>query len=110
MQCVMECFTFLRMGGALDRIEVSLITSPDKNPTEAKQELKAQFASFDAEKAECFMPKDKHRLLAVIEAGFGDFKEFNKHVRGVFALRVRRPSVPTVLVDAALLEADSAPS
>ena len=47
------------------------------------EQLKAQFASFDAAKAECFKPEDKHRLLAVVEAGFGDFKEFNDKMRGV---------------------------
>ncbi len=47
----------------------------------AKKVLKKQFATFDAAKAECFLPEDKHRLLAVVEAGFGDFKEFNQLVR-----------------------------
>ena len=88
-QCVMECFTFLRMGGALERIEVSMIAHPDENPAEARQELKAQFASFDAAKAECFLPKDRHRLLAIVEAGFGDFEEFNKLMRGVFETRLK---------------------
>ena len=28
--------------------------------------------------AECFLPKDRERLLAVIEAGFGDFRFRNE--------------------------------
>mgnify|MGYP007129134682 CR=1 FL=1 len=46
-----------------------------------------QFENFDAAKAECFLPKDRERLLAVIEAGFGDVREFNKIVRRIFAGR-----------------------
>ena len=37
--------------------------------------------------AKCFLAKDRQRLLAVIEAGFGDFREFNKIVRNIFASR-----------------------
>ena len=76
----MEVFTFLRMGGAPERIVVSMITSPGEDPVTAKQVLKEKFERFDAAKAECFLAKDKHRLLAVVEAGFGDFKVFNKRV------------------------------
>ena len=36
------------------------------------------------------MDKDKQRLLAVVEAGFGDFKDFNTLMRGVFDERVLR--------------------
>ena len=86
----MECFTFLRMGGSRDRIEIDLIASPDKNRTEARQELRAKLATFDAANAECFLEKDRQRLLAVIEAGFGNFHDFNVAMRGIFDERVRR--------------------
>ena len=85
----MEIFTFMRMGGTRERIEVNMIMHKDKDPAEAKKELKKQFATFDAAKAECFLPKDKHRLLAIVEAGFGDFEEFNKLMRGVFETRLK---------------------
>ena len=76
--CVMEIFTFMRMGGTQERIEVNMITHKDHtDPAAAKKVLKRQFATFDAAKAECFLPKDKDRLLAVVEAGFGDFLVFN---------------------------------
>ena len=84
--CVMEIFTFLFMGGKLDRIEIHALSASDDAPTSAVDgrrsldDLKHQFATFDAAKAQCFLPKDKHRLLAVVEAGFGDFKVFNKRV------------------------------
>ena len=66
-----------------------MITHKDHtHPAAAKRELKKQFATFDAAKAECFLPKDKHRLLAVVEAGFGDFQAFNTKMRGVFQTRL----------------------
>ena len=37
-----------------------------------------------------YLAKDRERLLAVVEAGFGDFKEFNKLVRGVFDERMTK--------------------
>ena len=103
----MECFTFLRMGGSHDRIEIHLIAHPDQDRRAARRELKAKLASFDAEKAECFLPKDKHRLLAVVEAGFGDFKVFNQHVRSIFDDRLQEESAKTLVPMAMLRGARS---
>ena len=92
--CVMEIFTFLFMGGKLDRIEIHALSASDDAPTSPADgrrgldDLKHQFATFDAAKAQCFLPKDKHRLLAVVEAGFGDFQAFNTKMRGVFQTRL----------------------
>ena len=36
----------------------------------------------------CFLLKDRERLLAIIDAGFGDCREFNKIVRRIFATQV----------------------
>ena len=58
----------------------------------SRDRLTAQFATFDAAKAQCFLPKDRERLLAVVEAGFGDFKDFNMRVRAIFAQRVTKQS------------------
>ena len=66
---MIECFTFLRMGGSHDRIEIDLITDADNDSGAARQELKTKLASFDAAKAKCFLEKDRQRLLAVVEAG-----------------------------------------
>jgi len=85
--CVMEIFTFLRMGGERERIELKLIANPGQNQAAAKRELATQLGTFNASKAQCFKQEDRQRLLAVIEAGFGDFDEFNKGVREVFKLR-----------------------
>ena len=88
--CVMEIFTFLRMGGARERIELRLIAHPDHDQAAAKKELAAQLATFNAATAQCFKQEDRQRLLAVIEAGFGDFQDFNKDVRTVFEHGLRR--------------------
>ena len=40
-----------------------------------------QFATFDAGKARCFLARDRDQMLAVIEAGFGDFYDFNRASR-----------------------------
>ena len=85
--CVMEIFTFLRMGGERERIELKLIANPGQDQAAAKRELATQLGTFNASKAQCFKQEDRQRLLAVIEAGFGDFDEFNKGVREVFKLR-----------------------
>ena len=47
----------------------------------AASAVAAQFAKFDAATAECFLAKDREKLFAVIEAGFGDLIEF-KRVQG----------------------------
>jgi hypothetical protein len=51
-----------------------------------------RFATFDAAKAQCFFARDRDRLLAVIEASFRDFYDFNRVVRKLFAKRVSDPS------------------
>ena len=90
--CVMEIFTFLRMGRAKERIELRLISNPGQNQAAAKRELAAQLATFNAAKAECFKQEDRQKLLAVIEAGFGDFQDFNQDVRTVFLRGLHRLS------------------
>ena len=55
---------------------------------EARRRLTKEFATFDAGKAQCFLAKDRERLLAVIEAGFGDFYDFNRVARSLFASRL----------------------
>ena len=71
--------TFKRMGGTADRIELEMIAETGK--------MTEQIRSFDAAKAQCFKQEDRQRLLAVIEAAFGNFHDFNKDVRGVLASR-----------------------
>ena len=77
------------VGGAQERVEIHLIAHPDDDQTEARRRLTEQFATFDAGKAQCFLAKDRERLLAVIEAGFGDFDDFNRLARNLLANRLR---------------------
>ena len=73
------------VGGDQRRVEIHLIAHPDDHQTEARRLLKEQFASFDAGKARCFLASDREHLLAVIEAGFGDFHDFNRVARSLSA-------------------------
>ena len=70
------------MGGSRDDVAVRLLDTND-----AQMRL---LAKFDAGKAQCFLPQDRERLLAVIEAGFGSFVPFNRIVRGLFAAKLAR--------------------
>ena len=84
----------------MERIDLRLISNPDQDQAAAKKELAEQLATFDAAEAQCFNAssrrgrEDRQRLLAVIEAGFGDFKGFNQDVCNVFDHGLpRRPSL-----------------
>ena len=95
----MELFTFIQMGGERERITVR----------ELVEGARSGLAAFDAAKAKCFLPKDKHKLLSVIEAGFGDLRPFNRVVRAILKERIdeadkefrpRRPSFTAFVDDA----------
>ena len=76
------------VGGDQGRVEIHLIAHPDDDQTEARRLLTEQFATFDAGKARCFLASDREHLLAVIEAGFGDFDGFNRIARNLLASRL----------------------
>ena len=76
------------VGGDQERVEIHLIAHPDDDQTEARRLLTEQFATFDAGKARCFLASDREHLLAVIEAGFGDFDDFNRVARNLLASRL----------------------
>ena len=87
MRCSVAC---VPVGGAQERVEIHLIAHPDDDQAEARRRLTEQFAGFDAAKAQCFLPSDREHLLAVIEAGFGDFDDFNRVARTLLATRISR--------------------
>ena len=87
MRCSVAC---VPVGGAQERVEIHLIAHPDDDQAEARRRLTVQFAGFDAAKAQCFLPSDREHLLAVIEAGFGDFDDFNRVARTLLATRISR--------------------
>ena len=80
------------VGGDQERVEVHLIAHADDDQSEARRLLTEQFATFNAVKTRCFLASDREHLLAVIEAGFGDFYDFNRVARNLLASRLRNPS------------------
>ena len=68
---VRQVFTFMHMGGAQEKLELKMIGHIDDRA----------FTTFDADKAKCYDPGDRQKLLAVIEAAFGDIERFNQAVR-----------------------------
>ena len=85
------------VGGDQERVEIHLIAHPDYGETESRLLLTEQFATFNAGKAKCFLASDREHLLAVIETGFGDFDDFNRVARNLFASRVHRMSSSAAL-------------
>ena len=65
------------VGGDQERVEIYPIAHPDDDQTKARRLLTEQFATFNAGKAQCFLASDREHLLAVVEASFGDFYDFN---------------------------------
>ena len=86
--CVLECFVFLKMGGTRDELTFLQVGEAD---------ARSQLGGFDASKAQCFLKRDREKLLAVIEASFGDFIPFNKIVRSIFAAQLTADRPPTAV-------------
>ena len=76
------------VGGNQERVEIHLIAHPDDDQTESRRLLTEQFATFNVGKAQCSLASDRDHLLAVIEAGFGDFDTFNRVARNLLASRL----------------------
>ena len=76
------------MGGDQERVEIHLNANPNEDQTESRRLLTEQFATFNAGKARCFLASDREHLLAVIEAGFGDFYDFNCAARNILGSRL----------------------
>ena len=78
--CTMEVFTFVRMNGGEHQ---HIVVEPIAGAT--LQTL----AKFDGGKAQCFDPKDRSHLLAVIESGMGDIRYLNRMVRAIFTAKAK---------------------
>ena len=83
-----------QVGGDQERVEIYLIADLDDDQTVARGVLTEQFATFNVGKAQCFLASDREHLLAVIEAGFGDFYDFNRVARNLLVSRLRNQSFP----------------
>ena len=54
-----------------------------------RSQVEDRLLSFSAEHAKCFLDDDRHRLLGIIETGFGDYDAFNTLVRTAAATTKR---------------------
>ena len=77
----MELFTFVRMGHSAERIYLKQLGG---------EETARALARFDAAKAKCFYNRDREKLLAVVESGFGDLPPFNKAVRNLLGVTLAK--------------------
>jgi len=84
MWCVMEMFTWIQVGGNKDTTKVLPLGGID---------FDGQIAKFDAGLAQCFLRKDKERLLAILEAAFGDLRTFNLAVKANISKGDRKSSI-----------------
>lgn len=99
--CVMELFTWFRMGGSQTRIYACAIGAPSEgadalqqsHQEEARAAAVRMLEDFDASQAQCFKVEDRERLLGIIETSFGDLRAFSLLVRGTFCdlLSMRTP-------------------
>ena len=82
--CVVEVFVFLKTGGSQERMFMADLGGDS---------VRGMLDQFDALEAKCFLKRDRERLLAVIESGYGDCVKFNRKVRGIFAARSKQDVV-----------------
>merc|ERR1712217_681908 len=77
--CLIELFVFASIHGTSpgEGLEVHYIKSTKDDVTS----VGATFKSCDAMHSKCSDPRDKHRLLDIIEAGSGTLDCFNAQVR-----------------------------
>ena len=98
--CIIELFTFLRMGGTPDRVTLLplLTTAAHRSPSDAEvdsmeladdddgamTEVFERFRRFEVSATKATKEEDRQHLLGVIEAGFGDLEVFNSLVQNLF--------------------------
>jgi hypothetical protein len=100
--CIIEIFTFLRMGGTAERLTVLPIGDGSEELaalTPRDLELREEdllngalerFRAFEVSAAKCFSEEQLLHLLSVIESGFGSFDTFNSIVRHAFANKLEQ--------------------
>ena len=78
--CVLELYTFVIVRPAAG----GLVIRPFDEAGPFKEGCETEyFRTFDANKASCYLAADRHHLLAVIEAGYGSIRAFNRRVRRI---------------------------
>ena len=96
--CVMEIFVFVQMGGERERAVILPLTDD--------ADLLGNLVRFNAGEAQCFLPGDRHKLLATIEASFGTFHPFNKIVSGIFQDKLSQGKLTAVAAADSALQHD----
>ena len=71
---VLELFTFVRSGGEVEQIVLKPLREDSAHAT---------ITALDIAKADCFRPQDRHRILAIVEASYGSFSQFNSACRSI---------------------------
>jgi hypothetical protein len=79
LHSIMEVFVFLQMGG--DHEQMVIKPLHDRTTSAMKDHIGVNFSRFDVTKARCFLQSDRQKVLAVIEAAFGDLNYFNSVFR-----------------------------
>jgi len=82
--CIMEVFTYVHMGGALDSIEVVPVLR-EGNEQDDLDILNTAFEEFEAEQCTCDNELDKAKMLMIIHAAFGSIDGFNVAVHAILA-------------------------
>ena len=76
--CLLEMFLYVQMGGDRERISVQLLSD----------DAKATLTTVSAARAQCFDPRERQRLLAVIESAFGNLGPFDEVLRHVLSTTI----------------------
>lgn len=78
--CLIELFTFLKVGANVDRMTILLLSEhggSKANTNEARTAATDMLSTFDVRNATCYAD-DREMLLTVLESGFSDLSQFNE--------------------------------
>lgn len=90
--CLIELFTFLKVGANVDRMTILLLCKDGQSSmlmNEARTAATSMISEFDVRKATCFSD-DREMLLTVLESGFCDLSKFNEIISRALSLRLTR--------------------
>ena len=74
--CIMEMYIFHQMGGTPERVVVKMLEG-----------RALDISTFDVAHAQCAVPHDREKLLAVIETGLGSLEPFNRVMKTLLVSR-----------------------
>merc|ERR1712048_1520742 len=81
--CIAEIFTFVHMGGSLDKIQWVPVLRQGHEGTDVEM-INKTMEEFDAAQCECSLADDKDNIFSIIQAAYGSIDVFSQVVRGVF--------------------------